>query len=110
MSRDMIQNIAIPIISRLIVEGSFNTCRAFKIKHGSLDEFLRQQMAEHSDVIRTDTCQNLRESTEEARRHDAYASEFAAKVRRAKRLLDENRPQDRLAEQIGKCALLGCQP
>ena len=121
MSRNVIHDVVIPIISRIMVEeGYYNPQRAFDIRDENFEEYLEEEMRRHFSVIGADGCQHLREQLEEAKKNDPYAFEellrkllkkyvkLAVKIRKAKQM--ENRgPPDRFAEQRRRHRLLEYQ-
>lgn len=112
MSRSVIRDIVVPIVSKIMVEdGYFNGYRRFDIRDEHLEEFLEEEMRRRFGVIGSNGCQHLREQLEEARKNDPYSFEFlvrqlvqkyvrlATKIRYAKELEDlEKGPPDRFSE------------
>ena len=112
MSRSVIRDIVIPIVSKTMVEeGYFDGYRGFDIRDEHLEEFLEEQMRRRFGVIGSNGCQHLREQLEEAKKNDPYSFEFlvrqlvekyvklATRLKYAKKLEDlEKGPPDRFSE------------
>lgn len=112
MSRSVIRDIVITIVSKIMVEeGYFGGYRRFDIRDEHLEEFLEEEMRRRFGVIGSNGCQHLREQLEEAKKNDPYSFEFlvrqlvekyvklSAKIRYAKNLEDlEKGPPDRFSE------------
>lgn len=112
MSRIVIRNIVVPIVSRIMVEdGYLSGYRRFDIRDEHLEEYLEEAMRRRFGVIGSNGCQHLREQLEEAKKNDPYAFEFlvrqlvqkyvklTTKIRYGKELEDlEKGPPDRFSE------------
>lgn len=112
MSRSVIRDIVIPLVSKMMVEdGYFSGYRRFDIRDEHLEEYLEEEMRRRFGVIGSNGCQHLREQLEEAKKNDPYSFEFlvrklvekyvklATKIRYAKELEDlEKGPPDRFSE------------
>jgi hypothetical protein len=121
MSRGIIRDIVIPIVSKMMVEeGYFTPYRALDIRDESLEEFLEEEMRRHFGVIGANDCQHLKEQLEEAEKNDPYSFEFlvrqlvrryvklTANVRNAANTKDiEGGPPDRFAEMRRRYRQLG---
>jgi hypothetical protein len=113
MSRSVIHDIVVPIVSRIMTEeGYFGSYRPVDIRDENLEEFLEEEMRRHFGVIGANGCQHLKEQLEEAKKNDPYAFEFLLRqllkkylklqVKLRKGKLKENAlqgPPDRFAEQ-----------
>ena len=112
MSRSVIRDIVVPIVSKIMVEdGYFSPHRRLEVRDEHLEEFLEEAMRRRFGVIGSNGCQHLREQLEEAKKNDPYSFEFlirrllekyvklSAKIRCAKELEDlEEGPPDRFSE------------
>lgn len=77
MSRTVIHDIVLPIVSRIMAEeGYFGSPRFVDIRDENLDEFLEEEMRRYFGVIGADGCQHLKEQLEEAKKNDPYAFEY----------------------------------
>ncbi len=98
MSRRVISDIVIPIVSKIMhEEGYFTHYRHFSIRDEHLEGFLEEEMRRRFGVIGANDCQHLREQLEEAKKNDPYSFDFlvrqllekyvklAAKIRYAER-------------------------
>jgi hypothetical protein len=113
MSRTVIHDIVLPIVSRIMAEeGYFSSYRPAEIRDENLEEFLEEEMRRYFGVIGANGCQHLQEQLEEAKRNDPYAFEYllrqllkryvklAVKLRKAKKRKNELQgPPDRFSEQ-----------
>lgn len=113
MSRTIIQDIVLPIVSRIMAEeGYFSSYRPVDIRDENLEEFLEEEMRRYFGVIGANGCQHLKEQLEEAKKNDPYAFEYllrqllkkyvklAVKLRKAKKRGNEFQgPPDRFSEQ-----------
>jgi hypothetical protein len=113
MSRTVIQDIVIPIVSRIMAEEGYSGSQMpVEIRDESLEEFLEEEMRKYFGVIGSNECQHLREQLEEAKKNDPYAFEYLLKqllkkyvklsveMRKAKRRKNEFQgPPDRFLEQ-----------
>lgn len=113
MSRTVIHDIVLPIVSRIMAEeGYLSSYRPVEIRDENLEEFLEEEMRRYFGVIGANGCQHLKEQLEEAKKNDPYAFEyllrqlvkkyvkFAVKVRKAKTRESEIQgPPDRFSEQ-----------
>jgi len=113
MSRAVIHDIVLPIVSKIMAEeGYLNPYRPVDIRDENLEEFLEEEMRRHFGVIGANGCQHLKEQLEEAKKNDPYAFEFllrqivqryvklAVKLRKAKKRGREFQgPPDRFSEQ-----------
>jgi len=113
MSRTVIHDIVLPIVSRIMAdEGYFSSYRPVDIRDENLEEFLEEEMRRYFGVIGANGCQHLKEQLEEAKKNDPYAFEYLLrellkkyvklriKVRKVK--VKENLllgPPDRFSEQ-----------
>lgn len=109
MSRQIIRDIVIPIVAKIMSEQGFLNWRA-QILDDQLEEFLEEEMRRRFAVSGANECQHLKEQLEEALKNDPYAFEFvakrilekyvklAAKLRGAKRLEKLEGPPDRFSE------------
>ncbi|HEY4675169.1 MAG TPA: hypothetical protein VIH48_03850 [Candidatus Bathyarchaeia archaeon] len=121
MSRGIIHDIVIPIVSKMMVEeGYFTPYRALDIRDENLEEFLEEEMRRHFGVIGANDCQHLKEQLEEAKKNDPHSFEFLIRqlvrkyvkltvnVRNAEHLKDmESGPPDRFAEMRRRYRQLG---
>ena len=112
MSRSVIRDIVVPIVSKIMVEdGYFDSYRRLDIRDEHLEEFLEEQMRRRFGVIGSNGCQHLREQLEEAKKNDPYSFEFlvrqlvekyvklATKIKYTKKLENlEKGPPDRFSE------------
>jgi len=118
MSREIIRDIVIPVISKIMSEdGYFSPYRPFDIRDERLEEFLEEEMRRYFGVIGGNGCQHLKTQLEEAKKNDPYAFEyllrqllkkyvkFRVKMKRAKKL--QEGPPDRFLQQLRKYELLG---
>ena len=122
MSRQIIRDIVIPIVSKIMVEGGYlQPYRPFDIRDENLEDFLEEELRRRFGVIGSNACQHLREQIEEAKRNDPYAFESLIKqlVKKYVKLATQIRngeatkkmlegPPDRFAEQRRKYYLLRC--
>ena len=122
MSRQVIRDIVIPIVSKIMVEGGYlQPYRPFDIRDENLEDFLEEELRRRFGVIGANACQHLREQIEEAKRNDPYAFESLIKqlmekyVKLVTQLRDaeglkkiQEGPPDRFAEQRRKYYLLQC--
>jgi hypothetical protein len=113
MSRTIIHDLVLPIVSRIMAEeGCFGPYRPVDIRDENLEEFLEEEMRRYFGVIGADGCQHLKEQLEEAKKNDPYAFEYllrqllkkyvklAVKLRKAKKQRNEFQgPPDRFSEQ-----------
>jgi len=77
MSRTVIQDIVLPIVSSILAEeGIFSSYRPVDIRDENLEQFLEEQMRKYFGVIGADGCQHLKEQLEEAKKNDPYAFEY----------------------------------
>ena len=77
MSRIVIHDIVVPIVSRIMTEeGYFGSYRPVDIRDENLEEFLEEEMRRYFGVIGANGCQHLKEQLEEAKRNDPYAFEY----------------------------------
>lgn len=109
MSRQVIQDIVIPIVSRIMREQGYFIGQV-DIRDDRLEEFLEEEMRRRFAVIGANECQHLKEQLEEALKNDPYAFEFvtkqllekyvrlATKLRQAKRTEKLEGPPDRFSE------------
>ncbi|HVP16953.1 MAG TPA: hypothetical protein VMT42_06275 [candidate division Zixibacteria bacterium] len=120
MSREVIRDIVIPIVTRIMSEeGYFGPYREQVVRDEQLEQFLEEQMRRMFGVIGANGCQHLKEQLEEAKKNDPYAFEFVLrqlmrkyvklqiKVRQLKK--GQTNPQgfpDRFAEQRKRYNLL----
>ena len=120
MSRIVIQDIVIPIVSRIMHEEHyFHPFERFDIRDERLEEFLEEELRRRFGVIGANGCQHLREQLEEARKNDPYSFEFlikelvkkyvklATQIRYAKRIKKtQEGPPDRFSELRKRYRLL----
>ena len=113
MSRIVIHDIVLPIVSKILSEeGYLNPYGPVDIRDENLEEFLEEEMRRHFGVIGANGCQHLKEQLEEAKKNDPYAFEFllrqlvqkyaklAVKLRKAKTRGSEFQgPPGRFSEQ-----------
>jgi len=113
MSRTIIQDIVLPIVSRIMAEeGYFSSYRPVDIRDENLEEFLEEEMRRYFGVIGANGCQHLKEQLEEAKKNDPYAFEYllrqllkkyvklAVKLRKTKKRGNEFQgPPDRFSEK-----------
>lgn len=109
MSRQVIRDIVIPIVARIMREQGYFFGQV-DILDDSLEEFLEEEMRRRFAVIGANECQHLKEQLETALKNDPYAFEFVTKqllekyvklvtkVRQAKRLEKFEGPPDRFLE------------
>jgi len=116
MSREVIRDIVIPVVSKIMVEeGYIHPYRPFDVRDEHLEEFLEEELRRRFGVIGSNGCQHLREQLEEAKKNDPYAFEFlikqlvkkyvnlATRIRSAEKLKKlEIGPPDRFLEQLKK--------
>lgn len=78
MSNQVIQDIVIPIVSRMMLEeGDFGPYGRPMVRDEQLEQFLEEEMRRMFGVIGADGCQHLREQLEQARKYDPYSFEYA---------------------------------
>jgi hypothetical protein len=119
MSRIVIRDIIIPIITKILREEGYVTpYGTFSMADEHLEQFLEEEMRRHFGVIGANECQHLREQLEEAKKNDPYAFEFLlrqllakyvkmqVKVRQLKKQPILQGPPDRFAEQRRKYSQL----
>lgn len=113
MSRTVIHDIVLPIVSKIMAEeGYFSSYRPADIRDENLEEFFEEEIRRYFGVIGADGCQHLKEQLEEAKKNDPYAFEYllrqllkkyvrlAVRLRKAKTRKNEFQgPPDRFAEQ-----------
>jgi hypothetical protein len=113
MSRTVIHDIVLPIVSKIMVEeGYLGSYRPVEIRDENLEEFLEEEMRKYFGVIGANGCQHLKEQLEEAKKNDPYAFEYllkqllkkyiklSVKLRKVKRRENEfQAPPDRFSEQ-----------
>ncbi len=76
MSRQVIRDVVLPIVSRILAEeGYFSPHGQFDIRDEQLELFLEEEMRRYFGVIGADECQHLRIQLEEAKKNDPYAFE-----------------------------------
>lgn len=120
MSRQVIRDIVIPIVQKIMHEQRYYASFGHTtIEDPQLEEFLEEEMRRQFGVIGANECQHLREQLEDAKKNDPYAFEFlirrllnkyvklAIKVRSTKKTEDcETGPPDRFSEQRRRYRLL----
>ena len=85
MSRTVIHDIVIPIVSRIMgQQGHFGFGSHFAIEDENLETFLEEEMRKHFGVIGSNGCQHLKEQLEEAKKNDPGSFEYLIE-----RLLDK---------------------
>ncbi len=112
MSRQVIRDIVIPIVERIMwQQRPYAHHMRPTILDESLEDFLEEEMRRHFGVMGANECQHLREQLEEAKKNDPYAFEYltrqlldryvklAARVRQARRAKKLKKgPPDRFSE------------
>lgn len=112
MSRTVITDIVLPIVSRILNEAdSTRFPRYAVIRDENLERYLEEEMQRWFGVIGADGCQHLREKLEEARKNDPSAFDqllrelltkyvkLQIKIRQAKATRDEIKgPPDRFLQ------------
>ncbi|MEM2946643.1 MAG: hypothetical protein QXN96_00200 [Candidatus Bathyarchaeia archaeon] len=111
MSRTVIRDIVIPIVSKVLAEERYlNPIRAYEIQDPIFEEYLEEELRRRFGIIGANDCQHLREQLEEAIKNDPYEFEclirrlletyikIAIQIRRAKKLLEETGPPDKFRD------------
>lgn len=120
MSREVIHDVIIPIISKIMREdGFFTPYRTIDLNDEHLEQFLEEEMRRRFGVIGANGCQHLKEQLEEAKKNDPYELEYLlrqllrkyvklqVKIRQGKRRRSDLRgPPDRFLEQRRKYGML----
>jgi len=120
LSRGVIQDIVIPIVSRIVREERYlHPLERFDIRDERLEEFLEEELRRRFGVIGANGCQHLREQLEEARKNDPYSFDFlvkellkkyvklATQIRSAERIKKtQEGPPDRFSELRKRYRLL----
>ena len=76
MSRQIIRDIVIPIVTKIMREDGFLPYGNALVMDEKLEEFLQEQMRRLFGVIGANECQHLKEQLEEAKKNDPYAFEY----------------------------------
>lgn len=77
MSRTVIHDIVIPIVSKIMAEDRYMSFhRMVEIRDENLEEFLEEEMRRYFGVIGSNGCQHLKEQLEEAIKNDPFAFEY----------------------------------
>lgn len=77
MSRTVIRDIVIPIVSKAMREqGHFLPYTHFVIEDENLEAFFEEEMRRYFGVIGSNRCQHLKEQLEEAKKNDPDSFEF----------------------------------
>lgn len=117
MSRQIIRDIVIPVVVKIMREQGYLFGHV-SILDDQLEEFLEEEMRRRFAVSGANECQHLKEQLEEALKNDPYAFEFvtkrilekyvklATKLRQAKRLEKLEGPPDRFSELRRKYPML----
>lgn len=112
LSRQIIQDVVIPIIISIMGEdGYLNPLRA-EVRDQQLEEFLEEELRRRFGVIGADGCQHLKEQLEQARKNDPFEFtetlrillrkyvKIQARIRRALKMKEmEKGPPDRFVPQ-----------
>jgi hypothetical protein len=120
MSRQVIRDIAIPIVSKILSEDRYlPTYRSFEVEDEHLEQFLEEEMRRRFGVVGANECQHLKEQLEEAKKNDPYEFEYVLrqllrkyvklqiKIRQAKkRQTNFEEVPDRFSEQRKRYNLL----
>ena len=120
LSRSVIRDIVVPIVSRMMVEERYlSPYQRYDVRDEQLEEFLEEELRRRFGVMGANGCQHLREQLEEAKKNDPHAFEFtlrqllkkyvklALKIRCAKKLKEiREGPPDRFQELRRKRKLL----
>ena len=112
VSRSVIHDIVIPIVSKIMREqGYINPYGHSIIRDVHLEDFFEEEMRRHFGVIGSNGCQHLREQLEEGKKNDPYAFEhlirrllnkyvkLAAQIKYTKKIREPGKgPPDRFSE------------
>jgi len=120
VSGQVIHDVVIPIVSRIMIDGGYTSSHGMvDIRDARLEEYLEEQLRRRFGVIGANGCQHLKEQLEQAKKNDPYEFQqllkgllekyvqLEVKLRRAeeeKKL--ENGPPDRFLEQRRKYPVL----
>lgn len=120
MSNQVIHDVVISIVSRIMIDGGYASSRGMlDIRDARLEEYLEEQLRRRFGVIGTNGCQHMKEQLDQAKKNDPYEFQqllkrlleeyvkLEVKLRRAeeeKKL--ENGPPDRFLEQRKKYPVL----
>jgi hypothetical protein len=119
MSDQVIRDIVIPIVTRIMREdGYFTPYGSYSVRDEQLEKFLEEEMRRMFGVIGADGCQHLKEQLEMARKNDPYSFEYVLRqaLRKYVKLRAELKekknqtllegPPDRFAKQRSEYNLL----
>lgn len=121
MSRQIINDVVIPIVSKVMVEDRYVSPHGMPdIRDPNLEEFLEEELRRLFGVIGANGCQHLKNQLEQAKKNDPFEFEqvirqllkkyvkLQVKMRRAKEMKElEKSPPDRFSEQRRRYPLLG---
>ena len=121
MSGQVIHDVVIPIVSRIMVTDGFASSLGISdIRDPRLEEFLEEELRRLFGVIGANGCQHLKEQLEQAKKNDPYSFEMLirqllnkyvkleVKARQTEKAKEfEHGPPDRFSELRKKYLLLG---
>ena len=115
MSRQIIHDVVIPIISVIMGDDGYFNPIGVDIRDQQLEEFLEEELRRRFGVIGADDCQHLKEQLEQAKKNDPFEFnetlrlllekyvKLQARLRRAEKMKElEKGPPDRFMLQRKK--------
>jgi hypothetical protein len=121
VSRQIIQDIVIPIVARIMADDGYMSSREmFDLRDPVLEEFLEEELRRRFGIVGANGCQHLKEQLEQARKNDPFEFDqivrqilekyvkLQVKIRHPRKAMElEDGPPDRFSKQRRRYPLLG---